>query len=206
MLRFTIGLVLATAALASLGFAHAQPTDDSLRIYAVDIWQDPPQSWGPGRGVYLGKGLVLTAAHVVGSVAQTKPRVHIAGMELPATPIREGNVERVDLTLLSVDEQKLPVCVTTSRGLGNRSSSRHRRSAPSYQLSIAFRGDVILPRYNGGQTCLGHFSWHICHAAVDACRRRRKAGHAVSAVLDCDACEQRGLLWASRRSILTRTF
>ena len=83
MLRFTIGLVLATAALASLGFAHAQPTDDSLRIYAVDIW-------GPGRGVYLGKGLVLTAAHVVGSVAQTKPRVHIAGMELPATSIREA--------------------------------------------------------------------------------------------------------------------
>jgi hypothetical protein len=95
MLRFTIGLVLAAAALASLGFAHAQSTDDSLRIYAVDIWQDPPQSWGPGRGVYLGKGLVLTAAHVVGSAADTKPRVHIAGMELPATAIREGNFERV---------------------------------------------------------------------------------------------------------------
>jgi hypothetical protein len=73
ILRFTTGLVFTTAALASLGFAHAQPTDDSLRLYAVDIWQDPPQSWGPGRGVYLGKGLVLTAAHVVGSVARTKP-------------------------------------------------------------------------------------------------------------------------------------
>jgi Trypsin-like peptidase domain len=108
MLRFTIGLVLATAALASLGFADAQPTDDSLRIYAADIW-------GPGRGVYLGKGLVLTAAHVVCSVAQTKPRVHIAGMELPATSIREGNVKRVDLTLLSVDEQKLPVYLRMRR-------------------------------------------------------------------------------------------
>jgi trypsin-like peptidase len=115
MLRFTIGLVLATAALASLGLARAQPTDDSLRIYAVDIWQDPPQSWGPGRGVYLGKGLVLTAAHVVGSVAHTKPRVHIVGMELPATAIREGNSERVDLTLLSVDEQKLPVYLRMRR-------------------------------------------------------------------------------------------
>jgi len=101
---------LATAALASRGFVQAQPTDDSLRIYAVDIWQDPPQSWGP-----LGKGLVITAAHVVGSVAQTKPRVHIAGMELPATAIREGNVERVDLTLLSVDEQKLPVYLRMRR-------------------------------------------------------------------------------------------
>ena len=69
------------AALAPLACLHAEPADDSLRIYAVDIWQDPPQSWGPGRGVYLGKGLVLTAAHVVGSAAHTKPRVHIAGME-----------------------------------------------------------------------------------------------------------------------------
>jgi trypsin-like peptidase len=115
MLRLTIGLVLATVALASLGFAHAQPTDDSLRIYAVDIWQDPPQSWGPGRGVYLGKGLILTAAHVVGSAAHTKPRVRIAGMDLPAHPIREGNFERVDLTLLSVDEQKLPIYLRMRR-------------------------------------------------------------------------------------------
>jgi hypothetical protein len=53
------------AALMLLADAHAQltdpaqTTDDSLRIYAVDIWQDPPQSWGPGRAVYLGKGLFL---------------------------------------------------------------------------------------------------------------------------------------------------
>src|SRR5262249_8761280 len=130
-MRF-VKLVLVAAALMPGGDAHAQLSpDDSLRLYAVDIWQDPPQSWGPGRGVYLGKGLVLTAAHVVGSAAHTKPRVHIAGMELPATAIREGNVERVDLTLLSVDEQKLPVylrmrrmSLCENRGLANRSSSR----------------------------------------------------------------------------------
>jgi Trypsin-like peptidase domain len=117
MLRFKIGFFLATAALASLGYAHAQtdPADDSLRIYAVDIWQDPPQSWGPGRGVYLGKGLVLTAQHVVGSAAQTKPNVRIAGMDLPATAIREGNFERADLTLLSIDEQKLPIYLQMRR-------------------------------------------------------------------------------------------
>src|SRR6516162_1799401 len=56
-----------------------------------------------------------TAAHVVGSAAQTKPHVHIAGMELPVTAIREGNFERVDLTLLSVDEQKLPVYLRMRR-------------------------------------------------------------------------------------------
>jgi hypothetical protein len=114
MLRFTIGFVLATAALASLGFAHAQPTDDSLRIYAVNIVQDPPQPW-PGYGIYLGKGLVITAQHVVGSAARTKPSVRIAGMDLPARAIREGNFERVDLTLLSIEEQKLPIYLQMRR-------------------------------------------------------------------------------------------
>jgi Trypsin-like peptidase domain len=116
-LRFAIGFFLAAAALASLGFAHAQtdPADDSLRLYAVDIWQDPPQSWGPGRGVYLGKGLVITAQHVVGSAARTKPSVRIAGMGLPAHAVREGNFERVDLTLLSIDERKLPIYLQMRR-------------------------------------------------------------------------------------------
>ena len=112
-----IGFFLATAALALLGFAHAQtdPADDSLRLYAVDIWHDPPQSWGPGRGVYLGNGLVLTAAHVVGSAARSRPSVRIAGMDLPAKAIKEGNVERVDLTLLSINEQKLPIYLQMRR-------------------------------------------------------------------------------------------
>jgi hypothetical protein len=41
-------------------FAHAQSTNDSLRIYAVII-HDPPQPW-TGYGIYLGRGLVITAA------------------------------------------------------------------------------------------------------------------------------------------------
>jgi hypothetical protein len=114
MLRFTLGLVLATTAFASLGFAHAQPTDDSLRIYAVNILQDPPQSW-TGYGIYLGKGLIITAAHVVGSAAHTKPSVRIAGMDLPAKAIREGSFEWMDLTLLSIDEQKLPIYLRMRR-------------------------------------------------------------------------------------------
>ena len=101
--------------LTPLRCAHADSADDSLRVYAVDIWQDPPQSWGPARGVYLGKGLVITAAHVVGNAAQTKPSVRIAGMDLPATAIREGNFERVDLTLLSIDEQRLPIYLQMRR-------------------------------------------------------------------------------------------
>jgi hypothetical protein len=63
----------------------------------------------------LGKGLVLTAAHVVGSVARSKPSVRIAGMDLPAKAIKEGNLESVDLTLLSIDEQKLPIYLQMRR-------------------------------------------------------------------------------------------
>ena len=63
----------------------------------------------------MGKGLVLTVAHVIGSVARTKPNVRIADMDLPARAIREGNVENVDLTLLSIDEQKLPIYLQMRR-------------------------------------------------------------------------------------------
>src|SRR5262249_6932588 len=114
-LRFWIGLCLAATSLLALSLAHADPADDSLRFYAADIWNDPPQSWGPGRGVYLGNGLVLTAAHVVGSAARTRPSVRIAGMDLPTKAIKEGNVERVDLTLLSINEQKLPIYLRMRR-------------------------------------------------------------------------------------------
>jgi S1-C subfamily serine protease len=112
--RIAISLFLPIAVGALVPGAYAQSTDDSLRIYAVNIVQNPPQSW-TGYGVYLGKGLVLTAAHVVGRASQTKPSVRIAGMELPAKAIREGSFERVDLTLLSVDEEKLPVNIRMRR-------------------------------------------------------------------------------------------
>ena len=103
--RFAIGFCLAAAALA---WAHAEATDDSLRVYAVDIVPHSSQSRS-GTGVYLGRGLIITAAHVVGRAAKSKPSVRIAGLDLPANVIREGAFEQVDLTLLSVDEQKLPL-------------------------------------------------------------------------------------------------
>jgi hypothetical protein len=109
MVRFTIGFWLAAATLAPPG-AHAQATDGSLRVYAVNI--------GTSYGVYLGKGLIITAAHIVGRAAQTKPSVWIAGLDLPADAIKEGTYERaVDLTLLSIDEEKLPISLRTRRML-----------------------------------------------------------------------------------------
>jgi hypothetical protein len=112
--RFVIGFCVAVAAFAALGSAHADPTDDSLRVYAVNIVRNPAQSW-PGYGVYLGKGLVITAAHVVGSAAHTKPSVRIAGLNLPANAVKEGTFEQVDLTLLSIDEEKLPISLRMRR-------------------------------------------------------------------------------------------
>jgi hypothetical protein len=72
----------------------------------------------------LGNGLVLTAAHVVGSAARTRPSVRIAGMDQPAKAIKEGNIERVDLTLLSIDEQKLPIYLPVPKLLTALSTSR----------------------------------------------------------------------------------
>jgi hypothetical protein len=108
-----IEFCLAAAALMLLGDAHAQltdhaqPTDDSLRVYAVNV--------GTKYGVYLGKGLIITAAHVVGPASYAKPIVHIADMDLPAKVIRESPFEWWDLALLSIDEQKLPIYLRMRR-------------------------------------------------------------------------------------------
>jgi hypothetical protein len=104
-------LSLGCAALAALltpTLAQAQSDQADLKAFAVHINHTPQQSW-PGYGVYLGNSLILTAAHVAGHVAQTKPHVVIAGQDLLAQPVKEGSLEGVDLTLLSIDGTKLPV-------------------------------------------------------------------------------------------------
>jgi S1-C subfamily serine protease len=85
--------------------SSADSTDDSLRLYAVRV---------KGLyGVYLGNGLIITAAHVVG---QTKKiGVRIAGLNTLADVIKQGAYERTDLSLLSVDEQKLPLSLRMRR-------------------------------------------------------------------------------------------
>jgi trypsin-like peptidase len=106
-LHLAIGFCLSAALLLPVGFAHAEPTDDSLRLYAVNI--------GTNYGVYLGNGLVITAAHVLDSASHTEPIVGIAGTDLPANIIRRSPYERMDLMLLSVDAQKLPIYLQMRR-------------------------------------------------------------------------------------------
>src|SRR5712664_3273578 len=94
----------ATFVLALLPAAcFAENPDDSLLIYAVNIHRTPMQSWGPGYGIYLGKGLFITAAHVAGHTWFTRPKVAIAGVEFPTNVVKAGDFETIDLTLFSVD-------------------------------------------------------------------------------------------------------
>jgi S1-C subfamily serine protease len=97
---------LAIALTPTSGRAQSDRAD--LKAFAVHVNRTPQQPW-PGYGVYLGNGLILTAAHVAGNVEETKPHVLIAGRDLPAALVKQGNLESVDLTLLSIDGTKLPI-------------------------------------------------------------------------------------------------
>jgi hypothetical protein len=99
---------LTLAAVIAAAPAQAQSDEVDLKSFAVHINRTPRQPW-PGYGIYLGNGLVLTAAHVPGNVVETKPHVVIAGQDLPASLVKQGEFDGVDLTLLSIDGTKLPL-------------------------------------------------------------------------------------------------
>ena len=94
-------------------------SDESLKIHAVGIKNLRPfREPFTGFGVYLGHGLVLTAAHVVSRWSfLISPRVLIAGQELPAKIIKKGSFEDTDLALLSIDEERLPLRLRLRRSL-----------------------------------------------------------------------------------------
>jgi hypothetical protein len=103
-------LYIVAAAIASVLTASSagQGLDDTLLPFAVNIHRTPVQAW-PGYGIYLGRGLVLTAAHVVGRGWWTRPKVVIGGVEFPTRILKEGSFEGTDLTLLGLDEKFLPM-------------------------------------------------------------------------------------------------
>src|SRR5262245_3963157 len=67
----------------------AQDASETLLPYAVNIHRTPVQSW-TGYGIYLGDGIFITAAHVVGRAWMTAPKVVIAGIEHPTRVVKEG--------------------------------------------------------------------------------------------------------------------
>jgi hypothetical protein len=80
-----------------------QQSASSPWVATVSIFKNQGVS---GSGVYLRSGLIITAAHLTDANATMS--VRIAGKDLPATMLKQGVFEKVDLSLLSVDEQRLP--------------------------------------------------------------------------------------------------
>jgi len=111
-----LGFIIIAASCISVP-VQAQSPDEELKVYAVNVVKTPPfEKQFTGYGIYLGHGTVITAAHVVGHwPAFTNPRVLVAGQDLPAKVIKEGSFETVDLALLSVDEEHLPISLRLRR-------------------------------------------------------------------------------------------
>ena len=93
--------------LAFLGICRASGPDDSILLYSVGV--------NGAAGVYLGNGLVLSVAHVVGSGILNKPTVTVSGKTLFATIVKESPFEQLDLALLQIDESGLPVSLRLRR-------------------------------------------------------------------------------------------
>jgi hypothetical protein len=85
--------------------SYADPQDEIFLVYAATI---DMHSWR-GNGIYIGKGLFLTAAHVVGRSWLTRPEVVIGGRTYPTRVVKEGPFGGTDLTLLAVAESLLPM-------------------------------------------------------------------------------------------------
>jgi hypothetical protein len=114
-MRLALALCVGLAAAAtSVAPAPAQEFDAWLKLYAVNIHRSGYDKKS-GMGVYLGHGVVLTAAHVAGLGIWRRPRVEIAGKMLPTDVLKDGHFHFVDLELLSIDERELPVSLALRR-------------------------------------------------------------------------------------------
>ena len=98
-------------------FAPGDTSEDELRIYAVNIVRKVPfRDPFIGYGIYLGQGTVLTAAHVIGRwPSYTRLRVIIAGQDLPAKVVKYISPDDIDLALISVDAERLPISLRLRR-------------------------------------------------------------------------------------------
>jgi hypothetical protein len=93
---------------------RAEDADESLRLYAVHVYRTGEKNW-TGYGIHLGRGIVITAAHVAGLGFWRRPQVEIAGQKRSTNVVKDGHFHHVDLTVLSVDERQLPVSLRLRR-------------------------------------------------------------------------------------------
>ena len=92
--------------------------ESAVRILSVNIVHAPLpfRQWFIGYGVFLGDGLIVTAAHVIGrAFFLTPPRVLVAGQELPAKVVSAGTAGSIDLAILAVPQDTLPISLRLRR-------------------------------------------------------------------------------------------
>ena len=124
---------------------RAEVSDDTLLIFAANIQLSSAQRTWSGYGIYLGKGLFLTAAHVVGRAWMTRPKVVIAGQEYPTHVVKEGSFEGTDLTLLSIEESLLPMRLRLRRNALCKEASRPGQQVVTVVPEGAVRSHIIAP-------------------------------------------------------------
>jgi hypothetical protein len=117
--RFIIVLAANISLAAQAGTPNGPSApDNSLMIYAVKVIHNRPfEEPFSGYGIYLGKGIVITAGHVVGRWPSfiSSPRVLFGDKTLPAQIIKQGSPETIDLAILTVDQTNLPVSLRLRR-------------------------------------------------------------------------------------------
>jgi trypsin-like peptidase len=103
-----------TAALLSLVLIVREGTSDlAAQDGAPAPFVAAAQLIPGGPAVYLGSGLLLTAAHVVNPGVEIS--VVIAGAKLPVKVLKQGIFDEIDLSLLQVDQSRLPPTLPTVR-------------------------------------------------------------------------------------------
>jgi hypothetical protein len=93
--------------------AWGQAPDQSLELHAVTLVSGPKDGWA-GNGVYLGSGLILTAAHVAGAPGSAV-KLQIGGRDLAGRVVRQGQFPELDLALISLDDGQLSVSLRLRR-------------------------------------------------------------------------------------------
>jgi hypothetical protein len=98
-----LGAAIVGLVCLAISGSSAEPMDNWVQDYVVQVlWGDEQKP--AGAGVYLGNGLVVSAAHV----ANTNTRgVRIDGQDVPAKLVKTGTPQ-LDLSLVSMDQSKIP--------------------------------------------------------------------------------------------------
>src|ERR1700722_12823045 len=109
--NLAVGAVIVGLICLAISGSHAEQLDNWVQDYVVQFLGGDEQNAG-GAGVYLGNGLVITAAHVAGGGTNG---VRIDGVNVPAATIKAGSFPQLDLALIYMEPGKIPESVRERR-------------------------------------------------------------------------------------------